>query len=72
MHLWVDAIELGQQYDALLLVRIGAGNYRNAALRSAEIIGQMGHTSGNVDKVTSRSGEVFFEPVTKPHAGLTA
>ena len=71
-HLGVNAIKPRQQYDTLLLVRIGAGNHRNAAFRIAEIIGQMRHTSGDIDKVPGRSGEVFFEAFPIPHAGLAA
>jgi hypothetical protein len=50
-YLRVDVIELRQQYDALLLVRIGARNHRNATFRRAEIIRQMEHISRDIDKV---------------------
>ena len=70
--LWMDAIELGQQHDALLLVGIRAGNNRNAALRRAEVMGQMRHTGRDVDKVPGPRRELFFEPLAIPHAGFAA
>jgi hypothetical protein len=48
-----DRVEFRQQVDAFLLVRIGASNDRNAVFRIAEIVGQMGHISGDVDKVAA-------------------
>jgi hypothetical protein len=45
---------------------------RNAAFRIAEIVGQMGHISGDVDKVPALGGEVFFESLAVPHAGFAA
>ncbi len=71
-HLRMDAIELRQQHDALLLVRIRAGNNRNTALRRAEVIGQMRHTGRDVDKVPGPSREAFFESLAIPHAGFAA
>ena len=70
--LWAETIKFRQQYDAFLLVRIGASNDRNAAFRIAEIVGQMGHISGDVDKVAAFSGEVFFESLAVPHPGFAA
>ena len=68
--LWAEAIKFRQQYDAFLLVRIGASNNRNAVFRIAEIVGQMGHISGDVDKVAAFGGEVFFESRGMPDSPL--
>jgi hypothetical protein len=68
----MEAIKFRQQYDAFLLIGIGASNDRNAFFRIAEIVGQMGHISGDVDKVAAFGGEVFFESLAVPHAGLAA
>ena len=68
----MNAIELREQHDALLLVGIRAGNNRNAALRRAEVMGQMRHTGRDVDKVPGPSRELFFEPLAIPHAGFAA
>src|ERR1700722_8259346 len=70
--LWADMVKFSQQVDAFLLVRIGAGDDRNAVLRIAEIVGQMGHISGDVDKVAALGGEVFFQALAVPHAGFAA
>src|SRR5258708_13875545 len=53
--LWMDPIELRQQHYALLLVGIRAGNNRNAALRTAEVMGQISHTGRGGDKVPAPS-----------------
>src|SRR5258708_38402167 len=68
----MNAIELSQHHYALLLVGIRAGNNRNAALRSAEVMGQMSHTRREVDKVPGTCRELFFEPLAIPHAGFAA
>src|SRR5262245_50938168 len=60
-NLRMNASEFRQQDNALLLIWIRAGNDSYAAFGCAEIIGQMRHADGNVDKISGLSDEMFFE-----------
>jgi hypothetical protein len=51
----MDAIKFRQQDYALLLIWVRAGNNRNAALGCAEIVRQVRHTSGDVNKPQASS-----------------
>ena len=44
----VSSIEFREQYDALLIIGVSARNDRDAALRSAQIVGQMRHIGWDV------------------------
>ena len=68
----MDAIEFRQQDNALLLIWIRPGDDSHAALGCAEIIGEMRHAGGNVDKIPGLSGKMFFESPAIPHTGLAA
>ena len=44
----VNSIEFREQYHTLLIIWVSARNDRDAALRSAQIVGQMRHIGGDV------------------------
>jgi hypothetical protein len=44
----VNSIEFREQYDTLLIIGVSACNDRDAALRSAQIVGQMRHIGADV------------------------
>ena len=68
----MDRVELRQQHEAFLIVRIGAGDDGDAFGRLAQVIGQMRHVGGDVEKVAGFGDEMMLEPLTIPHAGFAA
>jgi hypothetical protein len=55
-----------------LLVRIGACNESDAALRIAGIVGKMGYIGRDVDEVPCLREKMVFQSVAIPHSGFTA
>ena len=60
----MDAIEFRQQDNALLPIWIRAANDSYAALGYAEIIGQVRHAGGNVDKISRLMAAALWVSVT--------
>ena len=65
-------LEFREQYDTLLIIGIGAGNDRDAALIAAQIVRLMRHIGGDVEKVSGSCDGMLFEFLAAPHAGFTA
>ena len=68
----MDRLELRQQDDALLLVRIGARDDGGRRFGLAQIVGLMRNVGGDVDEVAGAVDHVILEPLAVPHADFAA
>src|SRR2546421_12232505 len=65
-------IQLLQEHDTLLLVRIGSCNERNARFRLAEIDGEMRCPCRDIHEVPGTRLQIFLQFLAIPHARVTA
>ena len=66
----VEAVEFGEEDNALLFIGIGASYDGNHGIRCAGIVGQMGNVGGDVEEVARLDDCVVFEALAVPDAGL--
>ena len=65
----MDAVEFGQENDALLFVGIGARDDRDNGIGEAGVIRQMGDVGRDVKEAAGLNDGVVFETFSMPHAG---
>ena len=65
-------LEFRQQDNTLLFVGIGARDDRHAALCITQIVRQMRHIGGDVEKVPGAGDEMMLQFIAIPTAGFAA
>jgi len=63
---------MGKEDNALLFVRVGAGDDGHGIVRRAGIVGQVGHVSRDVEEVVWVEHHVVLELRTVPHGAAAA
>jgi len=68
--LGMDAFQLRQKHDALLLIGIGPGDDGHNGFGRAGVVGQVWDVGGDIEEVAGSNDGVVFETLSMPHAGF--